>query len=606
MSYFQVIVKDIPPTMDANFIGNFLSSAGPVLEVVCNNGLALVTFISEEAANNAIQMYNYYKFNDTPIRIIKNDPETQNLIQSQKGLLIIKGLDSNVQLSEINGFFSQVGEIITCQLLPTDWGSFGFAFIQYRNPSDADKAKTMFNGYLVNGKPITIELFSPEAKTIGDIQIVAPSKTQTVRSANKILIEKEKDSNNNQYLQNIQQNSEINKQTNEIKDDKQGNEKKTLDQLSTQELVKIAGQMPLPSENLIKMNKKIEQEKKEKKEKIKQIHAQQHQQQQQQMIIQEQPQMMYSMDMYQQDQMQPQYDPMSPMQYSLMQQQQYGYQSPMSPMQLQQLPPNLTSTIPSHSNTNQSIQQEQIKKTKPKEEKPLIETPNMPSLYPSMPLIEETGILIRDLPEEYRDSEAFNRLVANLGQFTGCSILEDDGHVFGIANFVDGAIAQRAISTLASTYRLEAGLSRMASDFIQKQGPARRRTLFVGGLGVDVNEADFEEFFEQFGQIESWGIKRDRETGISKGMGFVCFKDINSAEACKKFSGKRELKGSRPFFSYFKGPMPNPSQYSRKKESESGDSDLKMPTPESLNSKFVPNVEYDESGNIVFPNSHPK
>ena len=584
MSYFQVLVKDIPLTMDANFVGNFLSSAGPVLEVVCNNGVALVTFSSEMAANNAIQMYNYYKFNDVAIRIIKNDPETQNLIKSRKGILIIKGLDSNVQLAEINGFFSQAGEIITCQLLPTDWGSFGFAFIQYRNPADAENARNMYNGYLVNGKPITIELYSPDTKSNSDIPIMGSAKPQAARTSNNIMVDKQNDSRNYPNLNGCDPNGDLNIGYNKTTDAQ--SEKKSLDQLSTEELVKIAGQMPLPSENLIKMTQQIEHDKKEKKEKIKQLHLHQLQQ-------------MNSMEMYNQEQHQ--FDQMSPMQYSMMQQP-YGYQSPMV-QTTQQAQSNLTSS-PNYG-MNGINQQEQTKKVKPKEEKPLIETPNMPSLYPSMPIIEETGILIKDLPEEYRDSEAFNRLVANLGQFTGCSILEDDGHVFGIANFVDGAIAQRAVSTLASTYHLEAGLSRMASDFIQKQGPARRRTLFVGGLGNDVNEADFEEFFEQYGPIESWGIKRDRETGISKGMGFVCFKDINSAEACKKASGKRELKGSFPFFSYFKGPMPNPSQYSRKKETDSGDGELKMPTPESLDSKFIPNVEYDENGNIIYANAHP-
>ena len=374
--------------------------------------------------------------------------------------------------------------------------------------------------------------------------------------------------------------------------------------MSTEELVKMAGQMPMPSENLIQWSQKVQKEKKEKKEKLKQKQQQlQQQQQQQQMMMQEQPQMLYPMDMYPQEQIQMQYDPMSGMMIPVMQQ--YGYA--MSPMQpLQQIPsnpvPGQQPQMSSSSPNSSSSPAPPPKKTKPKEEKPLVETPNMPSLYPTMPILEETGILIRDLPEEYRDSEAFNRLVANLGQFTGCSILEDDGHFFGIANFVDGAHASRAVSTLATTYHLEAGLSKMASDFIQKQGPARRRTLFVGGLADDVTEDDFEKFFEEYGSVESWGIKRDRETGLSKGMGFVCFKDIKGAENCKKNSGKKELKGTRPFFSYFKGPMPNPSQFSRKKDKEEGDEDLKMPTPESLDSKFVPHVEYDENGNIIYGN----
>ena len=44
-------------------------------------------------------------------------------------------------------------------------------------------------------------------------------------------------------------------------------------------------------------------------------------------------------------------------------------------------------------NMYQPVQNAQKKVQKPKEEK-TVETPNMPSLYPSIPIMEETGILI--------------------------------------------------------------------------------------------------------------------------------------------------------------------------------------------------------------------
>lgn len=45
--------------------------------------------------------------------------------------------------------------------------------------------------------------------------------------------------------------------------------------------------------------------------------------------------------------------------------------------------------------------------------------------------------------------------------------------------------------------------------------------LFVAGLPYDVNDAELEEIFEKFGPVTSARIAIDRETGKSKGFGFV-------------------------------------------------------------------------------------
>ena len=82
-------------------------------------------------------------------------------------------------------------------------------------------------------------------------------------------------------------------------------------------------------------------------------------------------------------------------------------------------------------------------------------------------------------------------------------------------------------------------------------------------------------------------------------MGFVCFKSIKSAEKCKKSSGKLDLKGKCPFFTYFRGPAPNPSSIQEMEEinEDTNHDENKMPTPDSLDSKFIPNMtNIDEFG----------
>ena len=45
--------------------------------------------------------------------------------------------------------------------------------------------------------------------------------------------------------------------------------------------------------------------------------------------------------------------------------------------------------------------------------------------------------------------------------------------------------------------------------------------LFVAGLPYDLDDAELEEIFEKFGKVATARVAMDRETGNSKGFGFV-------------------------------------------------------------------------------------
>lgn len=45
--------------------------------------------------------------------------------------------------------------------------------------------------------------------------------------------------------------------------------------------------------------------------------------------------------------------------------------------------------------------------------------------------------------------------------------------------------------------------------------------IFVAGLPYDLDDAELEEIFEKFGTVNSAKVAMDRETGKSKGFGFV-------------------------------------------------------------------------------------
>ena len=49
--------------------------------------------------------------------------------------------------------------------------------------------------------------------------------------------------------------------------------------------------------------------------------------------------------------------------------------------------------------------------------------------------------------------------------------------------------------------------------------------IYVGNLSFDATESDIEEAFAEFGEVKSVSIIKDRETGRSRGFGFVEMQD---------------------------------------------------------------------------------
>ena len=65
------------------------------------------------------------------------------------------------------------------------------------------------------------------------------------------------------------------------------------------------------------------------------------------------------------------------------------------------------------------------------------------------------------------------------------------------------------------------------------------KKLYVGNLSYSLNEGDLESLFGEHGTVESVNIITDRETGRSKGFGFVEMNNDGEAqEAIKNLNGK--------------------------------------------------------------------
>ncbi|MBI4634763.1 MAG: RNA-binding protein [Candidatus Rokubacteria bacterium] len=80
--------------------------------------------------------------------------------------------------------------------------------------------------------------------------------------------------------------------------------------------------------------------------------------------------------------------------------------------------------------------------------------------------------------------------------------------------------------------------------------------LFVGGLSFSTSSERLREMFSQAGQVESATIVTDRETGRSRGFGFVEMATDEAADqAITRFNGQ-EVDGRRLQVERAKSPAP--------------------------------------------------
>lgn len=69
-----------------------------------------------------------------------------------------------------------------------------------------------------------------------------------------------------------------------------------------------------------------------------------------------------------------------------------------------------------------------------------------------------------------------------------------------------------------------------------------KNKLFVGSLPWSINSDGLRELFAQYGEITEAMVISDRDTGRSKGFGFVTFASEESAQKALEMDGK-EVEG---------------------------------------------------------------
>lgn len=64
------------------------------------------------------------------------------------------------------------------------------------------------------------------------------------------------------------------------------------------------------------------------------------------------------------------------------------------------------------------------------------------------------------------------------------------------------------------------------------------KSIYVGNLPFSATETEIRDLFEQYGTVHSAKVITDRETGRSRGFGFVEMDDNEAQEAIEATDGK--------------------------------------------------------------------
>lgn len=67
--------------------------------------------------------------------------------------------------------------------------------------------------------------------------------------------------------------------------------------------------------------------------------------------------------------------------------------------------------------------------------------------------------------------------------------------------------------------------------------------LYVGGLAYSVTEKELEELFAEYGAVTSAAVIKDRDSGQSKGFGFIEMADDTEAKAAMAALNGKDVSG---------------------------------------------------------------
>lgn len=129
------------------------------------------------------------------------------------------------------------------------------------------------------------------------------------------------------------------------------------------------------------------------------------------------------------------------------------------------------------------------------------------------------------------------------GDVSDCVIMQDKvtgkSRGFGFVTFKDSQVISKVLKEVHKLDGKEVDCknavprdqsSGPSGDYSKDDNTGRTKKIFVGGLPQSTTEDEFKGYFEKFGHIEDSVIMVDKETGKSRGFGFITFDNEDSVE----------------------------------------------------------------------------
>ncbi|KAI6147918.1 hnRNP A1-gamma isoform [Pisolithus tinctorius] len=133
--------------------------------------------------------------------------------------------------------------------------------------------------------------------------------------------------------------------------------------------------------------------------------------------------------------------------------------------------------------------------------------------------------------------EGLKKYFSQFGKVDACTIMRDpDGRSRGFA-FLTFEEPESVNAVLAREHTLD-GKTIDPKRAIPREEHLRNTRYFVGGLSHATTADSMRDFFSAYGKVVDATVMVDRETGRSKGFGFVTFEDSSNQE---RFVGKLGL-----------------------------------------------------------------